>query len=130
MDYNRVRRFWRSAAQCLLGGLILALLTLVCFRFQVNPTTVALLYLIGIVLVSLTSGLIPSALIAILAYLCLDAFFTKPLFHLTMSEPLDVVAPIAFLTTAVVITRLIEKVRKSFQEIQSLKDQFRLAIDT
>ncbi|HKX29917.1 MAG TPA: ATP-binding protein [Blastocatellia bacterium] len=130
MDHNRARSFWRSAAQCSSGGLILALLTFVCFRFQVNPTTVALLYLIVIVLVSLTGGLVPSALVALIAYLCLDAFFTKPLFHLSMSEPLDVVAPIAFLTTAVVITRLIAKGRKSFQEIQSLKDQFRLAIDT
>lgn len=47
-------------AKCLLGGIALALLTLVCYRFQVNSTTVALLYLIVIVLVSLTSGLIPA----------------------------------------------------------------------
>jgi PAS domain S-box-containing protein len=130
MNHNRTYRFWRSAAQCLLGSIALALLTFVCFRFDVNPTAVALLYLIVIVLVSLTSGLVPSVLVSIIAYLCLDPFFTEPLFHLAMSEPLDVVAPIAFLTTSLVITRLMSKVRKSFQEIQALKDQLRLAIDT
>jgi len=50
MNHQRTFRFWRSAEQCLLGIVILALLTFVCFRFQVNPTTVALLYLIVIVL--------------------------------------------------------------------------------
>jgi len=129
-DQRHIHGFWRSAAQCLLGAGALALLTYVCFRLQVNPTAVALLYLIVIVLVSLTSGFIPAALVSIVAYVCLDSFFTAPLFHLAMSEPLDFVAPIAFLTTSFVITRLMSRVRKSFQEIQALKDQLRLAIDT
>jgi PAS domain S-box-containing protein len=130
MNHNRTYGFWRSAAQCLFGAVVLALLTYICFRLRVNSTTVALLYLIVIVLVSLTSGFIPAAFVSIVAYVCLDSFFTAPLFHLAMSEPLDVVAPVAFMTTSFVITRLMSKVRKSFQEIQSLKDQLRLAIDT
>jgi PAS domain S-box-containing protein len=130
MNHNRTYRFWRSAAQCLFGAVVLALLTYVCFRLQVNPTTVALLYLIVIVLVSLSSDFIPAAFVSIVAYVCLDSFFTEPLFHIAMSEPLDVVAPVAFLTTSLVITRLMSKVRKSFQEIQALKDQLRLVIDT
>src|SRR5262249_54476743 len=68
--------------------------------------------------------------VSIIAYICLDSFFTEPLFHIAMKEPLDVVAPIAFLTTSLVITRLMSRVRKSFQEIQALKDQLRLVIDT
>jgi PAS domain S-box-containing protein len=130
MNHNRTYGFWRSAAQCLFGAVVLALLTYVCFRLQVNSTTVALLYLIVIVLVSLASGFIPAALVSIIAYVCLDSFFTEPLFHIAMREPLDVVAPIAFLTTSLVITRLMSRVRKSFQEIQALKDQLRLVIDT
>jgi PAS domain S-box-containing protein len=130
MNHNRAYRFWRSAAQCSFGAAVQALLTYVCFRLQVNPTTVALLYLIVIVLVSLTSDFIPAAFVSVVAYVCLDSFFTAPLYHLAMSQPLDVVAPIAFLTTSFVITRLMSRVRKSFQEIQGLKDQLRLAIDT
>jgi PAS domain S-box-containing protein len=130
MNQNRIYRLWRSAAKCLLGVIVLALLTYVCFRQQANPTTVALLYLIVIVLVSLTSDFIPAAVVSIVAYVCLDSFFTAPLFHLAMSEPLDFVAPAAFLTTSFVITRLMSNGRKSFQEIQGLKDQLRLVIDT
>jgi len=130
MKHNQRHRFWHSAARCLSGSLGLALLTFVCYRYHTNPTTVALLYLIVIVLVSLTGGFVWSAFVSIIAYVCLDSFFTAPLFHLAMSEPLDFVAPIAFLTTSFVITRLMSRVRKSFQEIQDLKDQLRLAIDT
>jgi PAS domain S-box-containing protein len=129
-DQKHIYGFWRSAAQCLFGAVVLALLTHVCFRFQANSTTVALLYLIVIVAVSLTSSFIPAAFISIVAYICLDTFFTAPLFRPSMREPLDVVAPIAFLTTSFVITRLMSRVRNSFQEIQALKDQLRLVIDT
>ena len=130
MKHNQNYRFWRSAGQCLLSGIALAVLTFVCFRLQVNLTTVALLYLIVIVLVSLTGGFVSSTLVSIIALICLDYFFTLPLFSLPMSKPLDVVALIAFLTTAFVINYLIAKVHRSFQEIQALKDQFRLVIDT
>src|SRR5687767_4283979 len=106
MKHNRTFRFWRSAAHCLLGSVVLSLLTFVCFRLHLNSTTVALLYLIVIVLVSLKSGFIPSAVVSIIAYCSLDFFFTAPLFHLAMNQTLDVVAPIAFLTTSFVITRL------------------------
>ena len=129
-DQRHIYRFWRSAAQLLFGVVVLALLTYVCFQFQANSTTVALLYLIVIVVVSLTSSFVPAAFISIVAYICLDTFFTAPLFRPAMREPLDVVAPVAFLTTSFVITRLMSRVRKSFQEIQALKDQLRLAIDT
>ncbi|HMB26897.1 MAG TPA: ATP-binding protein [Blastocatellia bacterium] len=129
-DRRHIYRFWRPAAQLLFGVVVLALLTYVCFQFQANSTTVALLYLIVIVVVSLTSSFIPAAFISIVAYICLDTFFTAPLFRPAMREPLDVVAPVAFLTTSFVITRLMSRVRKSFQEIQALKDQLRLAIDT
>jgi len=130
MRQNRTYALLRSAAQFLFGAVVLALLTYVCFRLQANPTTVALLYLIVIVVVSLTSSFIPAAFISIVAYICLDSFFTAPLFRPAMREPLDVVAPIAFLTTSFVITRLMSRVRKSFHEIQALQDQLRLAIDT
>jgi choline-glycine betaine transporter len=60
MNHNRTFSFWWSAARCLLGIAILALLTFSGFRLQANSTTVALPYLIVIVMVSLTlvSGLL------------------------------------------------------------------------
>lgn len=120
-------RVWRSIQQLLLGAIGLALVTLVCFRFQVNSTTVALLYLIVIGLVSLQGSFVPSAMVSIVAYVCLDAFFTAPLFSLSMNQILDVVAPITYVTSALVITRLISRLRKSNEERQQAEETLRKA---
>ena len=125
MKQNRPHKFWHSALQCLVGSAALALLTFLCFRFNVNSTTVALLYLIVIVLVSLRSGLVPSAIVAILSYLCLDYFFTAPLFTLGMNQILDFVAPIAYVATAFVITRLMSRVRKSMEDQKRAEEALR-----
>jgi PAS domain S-box-containing protein len=130
MSPNQTSRFWHSAALCVVGSIGVALLTFVCYRLDVDPVTAALLYLIVIVLVSLRGSFVPAAVVSIIAILCLNYFFTPPLFHVAMHDPLDVVALMTFLTTALVITRLMAKVRKSFQDIQALQDQLRLVIDT
>lgn len=116
---------WNAVQQVLLGIAGLALLTFVCFRFQVNSTTVALLYLIVIGLVSLRGNFVSSAIVSILAYGCLDAFFTAPLFSLGMNQFLDVVAPITYVTTAFVITRLISRLRKSNEERERAQETLR-----
>jgi two-component system sensor histidine kinase KdpD len=122
---SQVDRFWRSTALFLLGSLMLCALTLVCFRFHTSSTTVGLLYLIIIVLVSLAGNLIPSVVVALIAYGFLDYFFTAPLFTLGMNQPLDFVAPFAYLITAIVINRLISNVRKSNRERKRAEETLR-----
>ena len=122
---KKLRRLSHAFQQFLLGAIGLALLTLVCFRFQVNSTTVALLYLIVIGLVSLQGSFVPSAIISIIAYVCLDAFFTAPLFELGMNHVLDIVAPITYVSSAFVITRLISRLRKSNEERQRAEETLR-----
>src|SRR5216683_1351269 len=123
--FEQPRRFWHSAVLVLSGGITLALLSYVCFQFHVNPTTVGLLFLIVIVLVSLRASLLPAALVSIVAYLCLDYFFTAPLFALGMNQTLDYVAPIAYLIIAVVITRLMSRVRKSLEDQKRAEETLR-----
>src|SRR4030095_885110 len=86
---------------------------------------VALLYLIVIILLSLRASFVPSALVAIIAYICLDYFFTAPLFTLGMSQTLDFVAPIAYVTTAFVITRLMSRLRKSSEDQKRAEEALR-----
>ena len=125
-------RFWRSAAQCLLGGIAVALVTFVCFRLNVNITTSALLYLIVVVLASLTGSFVLSAVVSIIAILCLDYFFTEPLFTIdvTLSHPLNLVVLITFLGTALVITSLMAKGRKSFELLREQAGLLDLTHDT
>jgi K+-sensing histidine kinase KdpD len=122
---KKVDRLWSSIQLFLLGTAGLSLLTLVCFQYQVNSTTVALLYLIVIGLVSLEGNFVPAAIVSIIAYVCLDFFFTAPLFALGMNQILDVVAPITYVTSAFVITRLISRLRKANEERQRAQETLR-----
>ena len=132
MNHNQTNRFWRSAGQCLIGGIAVALVTFVCFRLNVSITTAALLYLIVVVLASLTGSFVLSVVVSIIAILCLDYFFTEPLFHIdaTLRNPLNLVALITFLGTALVITSLMAKGRKSFEVLREQAGLLDLTHDT
>ena len=132
MKHKQTDRLWRSAAQCSLGGIAVALVTFVCFRLNASITTAALLYLIVVVLASLTGSFVLSVIVSIIAILCLDYFFTEPLFSLdlTLSQPLNLVALITFLGTALVITSLMSKVRKSLEVLREQASLLDLTHDT
>lgn len=116
---NRIYRFWRSAAPCLFGTIALMPVTLISFRLQVGLATAALLYLMVVVLISLKGNFLSSTVVSVLAVGCLDYFFTAPLFKLEMNDLPSCVAIIVFLTTSVVITRLLSRVRKQAEEALS-----------
>jgi len=98
----------RTVPGCLLIGLI----TLVCYRLQLNLTVTGFIYLIAIVLQSLIGNFISSVLVSVVAVLCLDFFFTPPRFSLEVTSPLDILALISFLTTGLVVSRLTTRVRE------------------
>lgn len=122
---DKARRLRHSIAQTLLGGIGVALLTLVCERLQLNLATTALLYLIVILLLSLTGNFASSALVSIFAVVCLSYLFDLPLSPFGSGELVDVVALIAFLATAFVISRLIARVRESLREVQAANEALR-----
>ncbi len=118
MKRNRTYRFWRSAAQCLLASIVVALLTFVCFRLRLNLTITCLLYLTVVVLLSVTDAFVASLFVSIIALPCLDYFFTKPLFSLRMEDPLNIVALVVFLGTALLITRLMSQRKRAEEALQ------------
>jgi C4-dicarboxylate-specific signal transduction histidine kinase len=120
MKSSGTYRFWRSAAQCLLGSIAVALLTFICFRLQVGLTIASLLYLTVVVLLSVMDAFVASVLVSIIAVLCLDYFFAKPLFSLQMDDPLNIVAVIAFLGTALLISRLMSQRKRAEAALQKL----------
>jgi signal transduction histidine kinase len=102
----------RVSAKSLIGTLAVALLTLVCYQLHWNLATVGFLYLIIVVLLSITGDFFSSAFVSILAVGCLDYFFAPPAFSLWVADPLNVVATAAFLTTSLVITRQVSRLRE------------------
>jgi len=144
LNPNQTIRLWQSAAPLLFGVGALTLVTLVCFQLGLNLTTAAFAYLIAIVLLSLMGGFTSSAVLSIVAVGCLTYFFAAPVFNFKVEYSLDAVVVISFLITSLVVTGLVRRARSlaeaalnsqkstegTFLEVQALREQFRLVIDT
>jgi signal transduction histidine kinase len=115
---NHIHKFWRSAAICLFGGIGLVSVTFVCYRLHCNPATAGFLYVIVVVLLSRTGHFFSSIITSIIAVFCL-AYLAPPADSIRVGNPLDVVAIIAFLTTSVVIARLVSRLRKMVEDALS-----------
>jgi len=101
-----------TARQVPLGVLGIAAVTLVCFPLHVNFAIPAFLYLLTVVLRSPASGFASSAIVSLVAVLCLDYFFTPPILQLDVSSPIDGVALVTYLVTSLIITRLATEARQ------------------
>ena len=118
MRRGETYRSWHSAAQSLLGSVAIALLTFICFRLQVRPGIAALLYLIVVVLMAATDAFAPSVVVSIISVLCLDYFFIPPTFAIRVDNPLDIVALVAFLGAAWLVTRLMYLRRRAEEALE------------
>jgi C4-dicarboxylate-specific signal transduction histidine kinase len=124
----KTNRLLRSVAQCLLAGIAVALLTFVCFRLRVNLTIACLLYLTIVVLLSTTDAIVPSIFVAVVSVLCLDYYFAPPVFSLRLNDPLDIVALVVFLGTALLITRLMSQRKRAEEALQKLLGELELKV--
>jgi two-component system, OmpR family, sensor histidine kinase KdpD len=105
-------KIWPSVVRTAFGCLLLGLTTFVCYRLQLNFSVTGFIYLIVIVLQSLVGNFASSAVVSVIAVLCLDFFFTPPLFSFEVTNPFDILGLLSFLTTGLVITRLNTRVRE------------------
>jgi PAS domain S-box-containing protein len=119
MSRESTSQFWRSVTQCFFGGIGVAVVTFVCFRFELNVDTAGFAYLILIALLSLLGSFLGSVVLSIVAAACLTYFFAPPLLSLRVDDPRDIVAIAAFLTTSLVITGLTAKMRTMAEEARS-----------
>lgn len=103
---------WPSLIRTVSGCLLIGLTTLICYRLQLNLSVTSFVYLVVVVFQSLMGNFASSAAVSLVAVLCLDFFFTAPVFSLEVTNPLDTLALISFLTTGLVITRLTTRVRE------------------
>src|SRR5580693_8905541 len=93
----RSPKFWRSAAQWLLSGAGVVLVTFVCFRLGQDIHVAAFACLILVVLMALWGDFIGSVVLGIAAAGCLDYFFAPPLFSFRTDNQEDILTIAAFL---------------------------------
>jgi two-component system sensor histidine kinase KdpD len=79
---------------------------------HVNPTTVALSYLIAILLLATAWGIVEATTASIVAVPCFNFFFLPPVGTLTIADPQNWVAFVAFLATAVIASQLSGRARQ------------------
>jgi two-component system, OmpR family, sensor histidine kinase KdpD len=89
----------------------IAFITAVDFRLHVNPTTVALMFLIAVLLSSAYWGLRYALVLAVGATAAFNFFFLPPVGTFTIADPQNWVALFAFLITALVASNLAERAR-------------------
>jgi two-component system sensor histidine kinase KdpD len=82
---------------------------------KVNPTTVALTFLVGVLIVSANWGLRPAIFMALVATLAFNYYFLPPVGTLTIADPQNWVALFAFLVTAIIASQLGERARREAQ---------------
>ena len=112
------------AARCLLAIVALAVVTYACGQLHVPGilATAALLYMVIIVLLSLSGSFVAAALVSVVAVFCLAYFFFPPRLALALHDPLDAVAIVTFLVTALVVTRLVTRMRNSVLALEASLD--------
>ena len=92
--------------------LAIAAITAAGFKLHVNHTTVALMFLVTVLLTSAYWGLRYAVVMAVEATAAFNFFFLPPIGTFTIADPQNWVALFAFLVTALVASNLAERARR------------------
>jgi two-component system sensor histidine kinase KdpD len=109
--FARRSAVWTSLKRGLFGAASVAALTVVCYRSHLAFAFAWPLYLLVVLLTSLSGDFVSSAVISVLAAASLDYFFVYPLLSFTVANPLNIMALVSFLVTALIVTSLVSRVR-------------------
>ncbi len=86
--------------------------TAAAYRLHVNQTTVALMFLVMVLLTSAYWGLRYALVMAVVATAAFNFFFLPPVGTFTIADPHNWIALFAFLVTALVASNLAERARR------------------
>lgn len=125
MSYNqRVRPSTQAMFRALACAALVALTVLVYVKLlHVNPTTVALTFLLAVLAVAASWGLRYAIPMSIAAALCFNFFFLPPVGTLTIADTQNWVALFAFLFTSIVASNLSERARRQTWEAHQRRQE-------
>jgi two-component system, OmpR family, sensor histidine kinase KdpD len=113
-------------------GLVVAtigVLTAIDVRLHANPTTVALTFLVAVLLVSAYWGLRYAVVLSVGAAAAFNFFFLPPIGTFTIADPQNWVALFAFLITALVASNLAERARRDAEAAKQRRREVELLYD-
>jgi two-component system sensor histidine kinase KdpD len=108
-----VKAVARYGTGYLIAALSVAGTTLIGYRWlHLNPTTMALVFLLGVLGISASWGLRQAVFMSVIATLALNYYFLPPIGTFTIADPQNWVALSAFLLTALAVSQLSERARR------------------
>jgi two-component system sensor histidine kinase KdpD len=118
VERNLINLRWAGYFGAVFGTAVVTAL-LAPFHEQINSTTVALAFLLVVLFVALFWGSRPALLASVLGMFCLNFFFLPPLYTLSIAHPQNLVALIAFFTTALAVGQLSARAKRQAQEAEA-----------
>ena len=112
MKYIRNATLRQTFAYSTISNLILAAVTYTAYLCHLDLATAGFLCLIVVVLLSSFGNMVSATVYSVVAVACLDYFFAPPILSLRVSDPLNILALAAFLTTSLSITFQVTRVRR------------------
>jgi two-component system sensor histidine kinase KdpD len=106
----------------LIGRVFIALLFVAAITYffsrevPVNATTAGFFYLVGILVIATTGGLIESTIASVAAMLCFNFFFIPPIGTFTIADPQNWVGLFAFLATSLTASQLSARAKRQTRE--------------
>jgi two-component system sensor histidine kinase KdpD len=118
------RTLLRSALRLLSTILVLIAVTVACRTLPVNATTTGFAFLVVVLIIASTWGLPEAVVASIGGMLLFNLYFFPPFGTLTVADPENWVALLAFLATAIVARQLSARARR--QTLTSVRKQHEL----
>src|SRR5690349_19526095 len=106
MTPNQTKSFAGSAAQFSLGGLALALVTLISLALNADLATTAFADLVVILVFSLFGNFVGAIMLCLLSVASQAYFFAPPSFSFAVDDPQHVVMVAAFCVTGLIVAWL------------------------
>lgn len=121
--YSRLVKTARYVAAVLAVAAATALL--IPFRQTINPTTVALAFLLAILFVAILSGSKPALLAAVLGMLSFNFFFLPPYHTFTIADPQNWIALTVFFATALAVGQLSAHAKHQAEQAEAGRAEIR-----
>src|SRR5262245_32920634 len=106
-----LKRLFQISIRVVLGSIALGIVGFVAYRLHFSVAAASAVFLLVVMVQSLAGDFAAAAILSLTAFLCLDYFFTEPLFSFLVADPTDFLDLTAFLVVALVITRLVSRLR-------------------
>src|SRR5580698_6653887 len=106
------RRIRNTCIRFAIGIAAALSITWIAFRFHFNLSSATSLHLLLVTAIALRWSFVEASVVSLLSVVCLDYFFTEPLFKFYITDSHDWIALATFESVALLVSRLSNQVSR------------------